>query len=933
MKKKILLVFFEAFKLKEIKNLLEKYDFQVVIAFDGAEGYEIFKSEKPDLVVTEALLPRVHGFELCRRIRTDSEGKIPVIIITGTYKGTKFKNEAITKYQANAFLEYPFDENEFLAILKNLLQKEEELFKTIPIKADTKEYLKTPEEKKVSSAELFGTILKEIEDKVKKETEEKIDFQVFNRKEEIKPQKKDIEKEIEDDFEKKLEETLSGLGIKVKVKPSSESKIVEEKPPIQQVIKEEPSKGEVKEEPLITTEELPSVEAPERKDLLEEIKLIQEMPVFEPPSPPSEERAETIKVEIPGQETLGDYILEEKIATGGMAELFKAKRKGVEGFEKTLAVKRILSTVAEDRELVEMLIDEAKIASQLTHPNIVQIFDLGKKDNSYFIAMEYVHGKDLRTILKTLNSKKKLLPYELSAYITIKICDALYYAHNKTDTEGKPLKIVHRDVSPQNILISYDGEVKLADFGIAKASTKLHQTVAGQIKGKMLYMSPEQSKGSKGIDWRTDIFSLGCVLFEMVTSKKLFMADSEMAVLEKVQKGKIVKPSSVNPEVPAQLESIILKALKLRPSDRYQSAIEMKKDLEKFILSRRRSLPDNYELSLFMAELFPGEFSVAPSGEKKEAYIEKEVKRAPEVLKFLIEEEKKRKFPVMPVAIFSTLLILSALGFFAYNFLYLPKLKKPSETELTYIPKEIPPKSEIKKETPLKEVVKKEESVTEVKKESVPETSPSEKSIREYRNLREETSKIRESRKDVELRKSEKREALPSIQVKNEEEPKVEKIEEKKIEEKKIEEKKIEESKSEEIQKVEVSEPEKVESVEPQKKEPEPKPVEEVKVQPPPVKEGDLVKIEDVDIRPSVTSKVLPKITIAAERVSAHGEILLSVLISETGNVLDVKLIRGVSKTLGMNEEAMKAVRKWKFSPALKSGKRVKVWMLVLVKF
>lgn len=932
MKKKILLVFFEAFKLREIKNLLEEEGFQVAIAFDGAEGYEMFKSEKPDLVITEALLPRIHGFELCQRIRTESEMKTSVIIVTGTYKGTRFKNEALAKYNATAFIEYPFDKSEFLNIVKeSLYPKEEELFKTIPIKADTREFLRDAAgEKKVTSEELFGGILEELEHPRK--DEKKVDFQFFQKKEaDKKAENKVIERktieESEEDLEKKLEETLSGLGIKVRVKPSTETK----KEKLSSKSPERERSFEVSEEkPAIESSEkflLPKEEryieevGKEEKEFVEEIrekeeKEKEELPtVGIPPILPEEEKVEKIKVEIPSKETIGDYMLEEKIATGGMAELFRAKRKGVEGFEKTVVVKRILPSVAEDREFIDMLIDEAKIASQLSHPNIVQIFDLGKKEDFYFIAMEYVHGKDLRTILKTLNLKERLLPFELSAYVVIKVCDALYYAHNKKDNTGKPLKIVHRDVSPQNILISYDGDVKLTDFGVAKASTKLHQTVAGQIKGKMLYMSPEQSKGSKEVDFRSDIYSLGCVLFEMITGKKLFMADSEMAVLEKVQKGKIVKPTKLNPKIPVQLENIVLKALKQRPSERYQSALEMKKDLEEFILSRRKTIPDNHEVSLLMAELFPGEFASLPPARENVEIPEIRVE-APQIFKeFEKKEEKRRGFKPLIFPLILTILLL--MGYLAYNFLYIPRSKRSPETEITK-------ESEIVHPQPVK---KKEEAKESLETPKV-----------ERQELKEEAGEIllvpeMKSTREVQQKplKTEPQKRIESQRVAKER-PHVQSEEEKRVEEKPVEIVKQEEPSKEVIP---LPEPQKQEQVveEKVKEEPKPQKVQEVEPQPPPLREGDLLSLEEVDVRPSTIKRVSPRLTITAERSSAHGEILLNVLISETGDVLDVKLVKGVSKTLGMNEEALKAVKQWKFSPAVKSGKRVKVWMLVLVKF
>src|SRR3954470_19172056 len=197
-----------------------------------------------------------------------------------------------------------------------------------------------------------------------------------------------------------------------------------------------------------------------------------------------------------------------------MAEVFKAKATGVEGFERMVAVKRILPSIAEDEEFITMFIDEAKIAVQLTHANVAQIFDLGRVDGSFFIALEYVHGKDLRAIFNRGRQRGELLPIPMSCYAIMKLCEGLDYAHNKRDATGGFLNLVHRDVSPQNILVSYEGEVKIIDFGIAKAAGRSHQTQAGILKGKFAYMSPEQVQG-RSIDRRSDIFAVGNILFEM----------------------------------------------------------------------------------------------------------------------------------------------------------------------------------------------------------------------------------------------------------------------------------------------------------------------------------------------------------------------------------------------------------------------------------
>ena len=297
----------------------------------------------------------------------------------------------------------------------------------------------------------------------------------------------------------------------------------------------------------------------------------------------------------------GPYRLVERVAVGGMAEVFRAKRSGVEGFEKIVAVKRILPHLSDNKEFVDMFIDEAKLVAGLTHPNIVQIFDLGKIEKSYYIAMEYVHGRDLRTILRSARERGLRLPLDLSVLIVGRVCAALEYAHRARDDQGRAMWIVHRDISPQNILISFEGDVKLTDFGITNAATKATVTDAGALRGKLLYMSPEQAWG-KPMDRRSDVFSLGIVFYEMVTDQKPFLGTSEMSILEMVRECRITAPSSFNPRLPEKIEKVILKALERDPDERYQDAAEMARDLERVL--RERQPPTPVELARYMELLF-----------------------------------------------------------------------------------------------------------------------------------------------------------------------------------------------------------------------------------------------------------------------------------------------------------------------------------------
>jgi eukaryotic-like serine/threonine-protein kinase len=280
----------------------------------------------------------------------------------------------------------------------------------------------------------------------------------------------------------------------------------------------------------------------------------------------------------------GKYYLLERINVGGMAEVFKAKAFGVEGFERLVAVKRILPNIAEDEEFITMFIDEAKIAVQLQHANIAQIFDLGKVDDSFFIALEYVYGKDLRAIFDHLRKVGDRMPTAQVCYVMMQVCEGLDYAHNKRDSQGRDLHLVHRDVSPQNVLVGYEGEIKLVDFGIAKAAGKASKTQAGILKGKFGYMSPEQVRGLP-VDRRSDVFAVGICLYELLTGERLFVGESDFSTLEKVRNVEILPPSSFNKRIAPELERIVLKALAKEVEDRYQNAIDLHDDLQAYLYS------------------------------------------------------------------------------------------------------------------------------------------------------------------------------------------------------------------------------------------------------------------------------------------------------------------------------------------------------------
>jgi serine/threonine-protein kinase len=280
----------------------------------------------------------------------------------------------------------------------------------------------------------------------------------------------------------------------------------------------------------------------------------------------------------------GRFELLIEMGRGGMATLYLARIRGPSNFEKLLAIKKIHDHLAPDEQFVKMFMDEARIAAMIHHPNVATIFDMGRIDKSYFIAMEYVHGQNLTDILKAAVREKEKFGWSRAVRIVADAAAGLHAAHELESAEGKPLGVVHRDVSPQNILVSYDGNVKVVDFGIAFAAEKLEQTQAGTLKGKVSYMSPEQAMGDR-LDRRSDIFSLGTVLWECVCVKRLFKEAHEGATLLKVRDADVPKPRSIRPDLPVDLENIIMKALSKKREDRYETAEELSEALEALLFS------------------------------------------------------------------------------------------------------------------------------------------------------------------------------------------------------------------------------------------------------------------------------------------------------------------------------------------------------------
>jgi serine/threonine protein kinase len=298
----------------------------------------------------------------------------------------------------------------------------------------------------------------------------------------------------------------------------------------------------------------------------------------------------------------GKYQLIKKLATGGMAEVFLAKQAmGNSGDNRHVVVKRILPHLAEDPEFIQMFQNEARVAAKFSHPNIAQIYDYGEENGTYYIAMEFIHGEDLGRLMRKAWSTGQWIARPLAIRIVASACEGLYYAHTRKDEEGRALKVVHRDISPQNILISFDGSVKLVDFGIAKAADQASMTKSGAIKGKFAYMAPEQAAG-KPLDARTDVFAIGLVLYELLTGVRPLKRDSELATLQAALECAIDAPSVVA-EVPSELDDVVMRALAKAPDDRYKDARAFQMALEEFLISQRM-VASSVQVSELMETLF-----------------------------------------------------------------------------------------------------------------------------------------------------------------------------------------------------------------------------------------------------------------------------------------------------------------------------------------
>ncbi|HMA29433.1 MAG TPA: protein kinase [Thermoanaerobaculia bacterium] len=620
---KFLLVEYEPRYLERIRHYLasQSQTVELVIARDGEEALEMYRRSRPDLVLISSVLPKVRTPDVIKGMQATGPTP-PILLMMSGYKGRNKRADA-QRVGATSILEKPFSEDVFQAEVAMALGLRPGI-EVSPSSGPPSD----PGSPLLSADDIFSDVLTGLDEPA--------------------PPVKPVSREMpaQSSVEKRLHDTLSGLlPPKKSVSGSTPSFAPAGRPDrpaertarvnVEQAMaslaaRPQPASrsGETAAKTVSSVDKLlhdtlsglmppPKTAAaapPSRpKAVSREVSgetvrsKVSPLPPPVPPAPPPLKRPVDVTRPVPVSRpasspgAFGRYQLLEKIGAGGMAEVYKARMRGEQGFEKIVAIKRIVPHMATNADFVTMFVDEAKLAAQLNHNNITHIYDLGKVDAWHYIAMEYVEGKDLRTLLKLGKERGCPLPAELALFIAAKIANALDYAHRRLAADGSELNLVHRDVSPQNILISDEGDIKLCDFGIAKAASKVSTTMSGALKGKLQYMSPEQAWG-KRLDRRSDIFSLGSVLYEMLTGRPLFEGDTDMSILESVREGEVAPPTSRGVEVPRRVDQIVLKALAKNPQERYQNASEFEKDLHAVLYTYQPS-PGPADLAIYMHRL------------------------------------------------------------------------------------------------------------------------------------------------------------------------------------------------------------------------------------------------------------------------------------------------------------------------------------------
>lgn len=602
MPENILVVEYEPRYTDRVRQALVGQPFTPTFAKDGEEAIRALEGEQPRLIVLSSVVPKVSTTELIRAIRGRKPlQETPILLTVSGYNGKSPKADA-QRVGASDILPKPYSETEFLGKVQQMLGIRGEAASSAS---------------QLTSNEIFGDLVDEDKPARRMSTSKAtgdVDKMLADTLSGMMPQRRKDTSSLptqsgaqaipqtpaqgvtkprtgpNSELDKMLSDTLSGL--EKNARKNTGAGTTAPPPPARPAAAAPTVNAPKPADPRFNTAQMPAY-VPDRVPVAQ--------PVFTPEPVSRVEPSRIEDDEVTDGTKFGQYVLIEKIATGGMAEVWKARMRGVEGFQKIVAIKKILPHLSDNQDFIEMFVDEAKLAAQLNHNNIIHIYDLGKIQSSYYIAMEYIDGFDLKAILRRGEERDHPMTVELALFIASKLASALDYAHRKKDFEEKEMGLVHRDVSPQNVLVSQEGDIKLCDFGIAKAASKASHTQAGALKGKLQYMSPEQAWG-RHIDRRSDIFALATVLFEMLTNRKLFTGDNELSILEQVREARVQPPSLHNDEVTPEVDKIVIKALQKDPANRYQTAGEMARDLDAVLYSFRPT-PTSADLAIYMHRL------------------------------------------------------------------------------------------------------------------------------------------------------------------------------------------------------------------------------------------------------------------------------------------------------------------------------------------
>ncbi len=986
MSAEILVVEYEPRYADRVRQALTGHACVPAFARDGEEALRLLASSQPRLIVLSSVIPKVGTADLVRAIRAQqSLSAVPILLTVSGYNGKSPQVDA-QRLGATDILPKPYSESEFVAKVNALLGLRSaapvEPSRPIPSTAavsTSSVAAAGSSAQQLTSSEIFGDLVDE-------QTPEA-------------PGARKVAKSSNDDLDKMLADTLSGVRVAPKKKtietplaaPAASEPAAAAEPPaprpaappkpksksdLDRLLDEtlsgiDKNRSRSVPSPVSAPPQPPQASAPVAASPKPELKIVPPAaPVATvpsaPPAPPNEAeeeepfptmsvsspivfpKKEEVVVEHPEDADgvrFGQYILLERIANGGMAEVWKARMRGVEGFQKIVAIKKILPHLSDNEDFITMFVDEAKLAAQLNHNNIIHIYDLGKIAQSYYIAMEYIDGHDLKTILKR-GEERGSVPIELAVFVASKIASALDYAHRKRDFNEQDLGLVHRDVSPQNVLISYDGDIKLCDFGIAKAASKASHTQAGALKGKLQYMSPEQAWG-RPIDRRSDVFALAVVLFEMLAGRKLFTGDNEMSILEQVREARVEVPSQLNDEVPPEVDAIVAKGLQRDPDQRYQSAGEMARDLDA-VLYQFRPTPTSADLAIFMHRLYAEDepmnqvpantysevseaplltvlstssvtdipsvvhapmvaATAAPVLPVKPQTVPEPVSEPEPQISVLSEPDTPRKLPIVPIAV-AAVALLAIAGFF---------LTRGGSDEPVAA-----------KATPAAAVAGGSAAGTAaVTGTAAPlpfavagSAAPAPTTVDEGAMINEEVARrLATERARLEQQRTSQQVAATTSRA-PEETPRAV----------------AEQPAPAAVVPQAVTPPPQVAENRPEPPPPQPAPVQQEPApsKPAAVREGELVEAGTPGlVSPELARLNKPSYPPLAKMRKVEGIVVMSALISETGRVLDVKILRGVSPDVGINDAARQALLSSTFRPATKDGVRVKAYKTITIPF